>query len=195
MDIRHQRQMQENRVANRRLQLELTRGLQKWQALDVAGGAAYLGDCDVNAVAMERADGVLDLIGDMRDDLDGAAKVSAGAFAGDDIAVDPSGGVVAGTGTANSGDALVMPQIEIGLGAVVSHKDLAVLVRTHGAGIDIEIRVQLLHGDAVAALLQQECQCRPGDAFAEAGDHAAGDEDVFGSHMYAQYARSLDCSM
>jgi len=36
-----------------------------------------------------------------------------------------------------------MTEVEIGLGAVVGDEHLAVLIRAHGPGIDIEIGVEL----------------------------------------------------
>ena len=41
------------------------------------------------------------------------------------------------------GEPFVMPEVEIGFGAVVGDKDFAVLERRHRAGIDVEVRVEL----------------------------------------------------
>ncbi len=41
-------------------------------------------------------------------------------------------------------EALVVAQVEVGLGAVVGDEHLAVLERTHGARIDVQIGVELL---------------------------------------------------
>ncbi len=35
-----------------------------------------------------------------------------------------------------------MADIQIGLGAIVSDKDLAVLIRAHGAGVDVNVGVE-----------------------------------------------------
>ena len=65
--------------------------LEERQALDVADGPADLDDHDVRvAVAGDAADPLLDLVGDVRDDLDGAAEVVAAALLGDDRLVDPA---------------------------------------------------------------------------------------------------------
>ena len=45
------------------------------------------------------------------------------------------------------GEALVVAEVEVGLGAVVGHEDLAVLVRAHRAGIHVDVRVELHVGD------------------------------------------------
>ena len=47
-----------------------------------------------------------------------------------------------------AGEALVMAEIEIGLGAVVGDEHLAVLIRAHRARIDVEIGVELAEPDA-----------------------------------------------
>jgi GTP cyclohydrolase II len=49
------------------------------------------------------------------------------------------------------GEALVVTEVEVGLGAVVGHEHLAVLERRHRAGIDVDVRVELEIGDADAA--------------------------------------------
>src|SRR5215469_5312665 len=71
-----------------------------------------------------------------------------------------------------------MAQVQVGLGAVVGDVDLAVLVGRHRAGIDVQVGVELAQPHAEAARLQQGAQRCRGDAFAEGGDHAAGDEHV-----------------
>ena len=77
-----------------------------------------------------------------------------------------------------SGEALVVAEIEIGLGAVVGDEHFAVLIRRHRARIDVEIGVELAQADLVAARLQQRTERRRSETLAERGDHAAGDEDV-----------------
>ena len=53
------------------------------------------------------------------------------------------------------GEALVVAQVEVGLRAVVGDKDFAVLEGRHGAGIDVEVGVELHQVDAQAAALKQ----------------------------------------
>jgi hypothetical protein len=47
-------------------------------------------------------------------------------------------------------------------------------------GIDVDVRVELLDDDVEPAGLEDAAERRGGDALAEAGDDAAGDEDVLG---------------
>ena len=46
---------------------------------------------------------------------------------------------------------LVVAQIQVSFGAVIGDEHLAVLIRAHGTGIHIDIRVQLLSGDPQSA--------------------------------------------
>ena len=63
----------------------------------------------------------------------------------DDRLVDLPGRVVAVAVRRAVGEALVVAEVEVGLGAVVEDVDLAVLVRAHRARIDVDVRVELLH--------------------------------------------------
>ena len=47
-------------------------------------------------------------------------------------------------------EALVVADVEIGLGAVLGHEDLAVLERAHRARVDVQVGVELLELDAAA---------------------------------------------
>ena len=76
------------------------------------------------------------------------------------------------------GEALVVAEVEVGLGAVVGDEDLAVLVGAHRPRIDVEVGVELAQPDLVAARLQERAERRRCETLAEGGDHAAGDEDV-----------------
>jgi hypothetical protein len=122
---------------------ELADGLHEWQALDVAHRAADLDQHDVH-VGRHRADGVLDLVGDVRDHLDGAPQVVAAPFLLDDRQVDLAGRPVAVARRQLVGEPLVMPEIQVGFGPVVSDVDLTVLKRAHGARIHVDIGVELL---------------------------------------------------
>ncbi|GAA2847524.1 hypothetical protein GCM10010517_04600 [Streptosporangium fragile] len=73
-----------------------------------------------------------------------------------------------------------MADVEVGLGAVVCDEDLTVLERVHGARVDVEVRVELLHGDAQATQLEKAPEARRRQPLAKTGGDAAGDEQMFG---------------
>jgi hypothetical protein len=64
-------------------------------------------------------------------------------------------------------EAFVVPDVEVGLGAVVGDEDLAVLERVHGAGVDVEVRIELLHRDPQTPGLEQATETRRGQPLAE----------------------------
>ena len=164
---------------------ELPDRLEERQRLDVADRAADLDDDDVD-VAAHLADVGLDLVGDVRDDLHRLAQVVAAPLLLDHRLVDLAGGEVVLALHDPRGEALVVAEVEVGLGAVVGDEHLAVLERRHGAGVDVDVGVDLEHGDRVAVGLDQGAERRRRDALAEPGNHAAGDEHVLGGHTSPQ---------
>src|ERR1019366_2848320 len=74
---------------------------------------------------------------------------------------------------------LVMAEVEVSLRAVVEHINLAVLIRTHRAGIHVEIRVELLQRDLEAAIFEQGAERGRRQALAQRTHHAAGYEYEF----------------
>src|SRR5690606_27455657 len=87
-----------------------------------------------------------------------------------------AGGKVVVPAQVDVDEALVVAQIQVGLRAVLGNEHFAVLQRAHGAGVHVDVRIQLDHGDVQAPALQQPAQGRAGNAFPEAGRDAAGDK-------------------
>ena len=135
----------------------LADGFQKRQRLDVADGAADFDERDFG-LAGTRGDPALDLVGDVRNDLYRTAEVVAAPLLADDRLVDLAGREVVALAHPHVGEALVVAEVEVGLGAVVGHEHLAVLERRHRAGIDVDVRIELEMGDADAAGSQDRGQ-------------------------------------
>ena len=131
-DERHEGEMDVGGVVAAGILPELADGLEKRQALDVADGAADLDDDDVD-VAGHGPDAVLDLVGDVRNDLHGPSEVVAAPLLLDHREVDLPGRPVVVAGRHHVREPLVVPEIEVGLGAVVGHEHLAVLEGAHCA--------------------------------------------------------------
>ena len=136
---------------------DLADGFEERQAFDVAHGAA---DLDQDEILLGRVGQheFLDRVGDVRDHLHRGAEIVAAAFAGDDGRVDATGRDVVALPRVDAGEALVVPEIEIGLRAVIGHENLAMLVRTHRPRIDVEVRVELAQPNPIAAALKQGAQ-------------------------------------
>ena len=178
-DVRHQGEMDEERVVASDFLAELADGLEERQRFDVADGSADFGDDDV-VPGRRPPDGVLDLVGDVGNHLDGGAEVLAPALLVDHRLIDPAGGDVVLPGERPIDESLVVSQVQIGFRPVVGDEDLAVLKRRHGPGIDVDVGIELLHRHAQSALDEQSAKRSGGDALPQRGHDAAGDEDVLG---------------
>ena len=177
-DVGHQGQVDEHRALRPEVGVELADRLEEGQRLDVADRAADLGDHEVDRLRLgDDPDPVLDLVGDVRDHLHRGAEVVAAALAVDHRVVDGAGGDVGGARGVLVGEALVVAEVEVGLGPVLGDEDLAVLERAHRPRVDVDVGVELLQLDAVAARDEEAADRGRGDALAESRDHAAGDED------------------
>ena len=172
----------EERVLAAMLLAHLADGFEEGKRFDVADGAADFADDDIDIVRDFFHRG-FDFVGDVRDDLHGFAEIVAAALLGDDLLVDAAGGEVVIAGEAGVGEALVVSQVEIGLGSIVGDEDLAMLEGRHGSGIDVEIGIELLQADAQAAALQKATNAGSGQSLAERRDDAAGYEDVLSRHI------------
>ncbi len=124
------------------------------QALDVADGSADLADDEIDVVRLGERE-FLDGIGDVRDDLHRRAEIVAAPLFRDDVAVDATGRDVVRLARGHAGVPLVVTEIEVGLGPIVGHVDLAVLIRRHRPRIDVQIGVELPDADLVATRLKQ----------------------------------------
>src|SRR5690606_39620029 len=180
---RHQRDVEVERVLAPGVEAELPYGLQERQRLDVPHRAAHLDQHHLGVGGLAGgADALLDLVGDVRDDLDGVREVGAAALLLDDAQVDLTGGDVVAARQVDVQEALVGADVQVGLGAVVGDEHLAVLVGTHRPGVHVDVGVDLHGRDRVPPGPQEGPDARGGDALAQARDHPPGDEDVLPVH-------------
>ena len=180
LDVGDESDVDENSVFATDVLDELSERFEEGLAFDVTYGAADLGDDDVASLGGgDVFNAVLDFVGDVGDHLDGFAEVVAAAFFFEDCLVDLAGGEVVVAGEDAVGEALVVAEVEVGLGSVVEHVNFTVLKRAHRAGIDIEIRIEFLKDDFLATRLEEGAKRGSSEAFAEGADDATGDEYVF----------------
>ena len=156
---------------------QLAQRFDERQSFDITDGPADFAQHEIEVLGFLQGE-LLDRIGDMRDHLDCRAKVIAATLTSDDVLVNPARGDVVRLAGRNTGEALVMPEVEISLRAVVGHIDLAVLVRAHRPRVDVQIGIELADSHAKTPRLQQCCKACCHKTFAERGDHAAGDKNV-----------------
>ena len=177
---RHQRHVDEQAVLLPYLQRDLAHRLQEGLGLDIADGAADFGDDHIRVgLPADAVDELFDLIGHVGNDLNRGTQILAPAFLVQHVPVHLSGSQVGELIQVFVDEALVVTQVQIGLRAVLGDVDLAVLVGAHGAGVNVDVGVQLLGGDLQSPRLEKTAKRRRGDALAQTGNHAAGHKDVF----------------
>lgn len=152
-DVRHQRQVHQHRALGADFETQLADGFEERLGLDVAHGTADLDHRHVG-VAGTLDDAALDLVGDVGDDLNGRAQVITTTLLAQHVLVDAAGGEVVVLGHGRADEPLVVAQVQVGLGAVMGDEHFAVLERAHGARVDVDVRVQLEHGDLKSPRLQ-----------------------------------------
>ena len=142
-------------ISVRHVLFDLTDGFEEWQGFDIADGAADFGDDDVCIViAADAEDSVFDFVGDVRDDLDGGSEVFAFSFFVDNGLVDFACCHVGSLGEVFVNETFIVAEVEIRFGAVVSDEYFAVLIRAHGAGVDVNIWIEFLDGDFVPSVFE-----------------------------------------
>ena len=90
-----------------------------------------------------------------------------------------AGGDVGGARRVRVREALVVPEVQIRLRAVLGDEHFAVLERRHRAGVDVDVGIELDEGDFEAARFEDRGEGGGGDPLAQGGDHATGNEHVF----------------
>ena len=175
----HQRQMDVADVVAAERDAHLPDRFEERQRFDVADGAADFDDRDVGACDAG-ADLLLDLVGDVRNDLHRAAEIVAAALLADHRFVDLAGREIVALAHPGVDEALVVAEVEIGLGAVVGDEHLAVLERAHRARIDVDVRIELEEGDLDAARFEDGGERGGGDALSKTGNDASRDEYELG---------------
>ena len=133
----------------------------------------------------------LDLVRDVRDHLDRGAEELALPLLAQHRVPDRAGAVARVPRQVLVDEALVVADVEIGLGAVLGDEHLAVLERAHRARVDVQVRVELLRLHPQAARLQQPAERGGDDPLAERRDDAARDEDVLGLGLVGRCSCSL----
>ena len=93
-----------------------------------------------------------------------------------------AGGQLLSAGELGVREAFVVAEVEVGFRAVFGHIHFAVLKGTHGAGIDVQIRIEFLEGDFETAIFEQTTDGGGSDALAERRNNTAGNKYIFWRH-------------
>ena len=90
-------------------------------------------------------------------------------------------------------EALIVTEVEIRLRAIVSDEYLTVLIGAHRAGINIDVRIELLNRHLDATVLEQSSERSRCNSLAEGRNHAARDEYILCHIMPPPYPISSEC--
>ena len=94
----------------------------------------------------------------MRDNLHRLSQISALTLLVQHVPVHLAGGQVGVLVQIFVNKALVVTKVEVSFRAVVRHEHFAVLIRTHRTGVNVDIRIKFLDGNAQTAAFQQTPQ-------------------------------------
>ena len=186
LDERHERQVDVDDVVLADVLLELAHGLEERQAFDVAHGAADLHDHHVHVLG-DAADRGLDLVRDVGNHLHGPPEVVPPALLLDHRPVHLARGDVVVAAHPRGREALVVPEVEVRLAAVVGDVDLAVLIGAHRPGVHVDVRVHLLQRHAEPPRFEERADRGRRQSLAEGGHDATGHEDEFRAHLDASF--------
>ena len=161
-NIGYQGDVNETAVVSSHFPCDLTDSLDKRLAFDIAYRAADFGYDHVGVRGLaDVVDKGLYLVRDVRNNLNGLTEVLAVALLVQNVPIDLTRGKVGILVQIFVDESLVVTQIEVGFRAVVGHEHLAVLKGAHSAGVDIDIRVELLRSDLITSALQKSAErCR-----------------------------------
>ena len=176
LEIRHIGEMHAHRLVAK-FPAKLTDGLKEWSTLDVANRTANLGDDEVELIIIA-PHSMLDLVGDVRNHLNGLAKIVATTLTVDDGLVDPASSDRIVARCADASETLIVAKVEVGLHAIDSHIALTMLVWVERTRVDVDIWVELLYCDFVASCLKQHTDARRNNAFTEGGNHTSCYKDI-----------------
>ena len=178
-DVRQERDMDVERIVRADFLLDLADGLEERLALDIADRTADLRDDDISAVCLRHVvDLLLDLVRDVRDDLHGMTLILTVTLLVQNGPVHLTGGDIAPVIQGLVDEALVVTEVEVGLRTIIRDKDLAVLVRTHRARIDVDIRIEFLDRDLDSPALEETAERCGRDALAQGRNNATGNENI-----------------
>ena len=160
---------------------QLSDGLQERSTFNIADGSANLGNDKVELPSFRISlDPVLDLIGNMRNHLDGFTQIVAATLFLYHRLIDLSGGNGVVHRRPYAREALIMPQIQVGFHAIIGHITLSVLIRVERTRVDIDIGIELLNGHTVAARQEQASYTGRDNALPQGRNHTARNENIFG---------------
>ena len=181
-EVGYIRQMQAQGVMTQ-FPFQLSHGLEEGRGFDVADRAADFGDDEIVFARIAQFHHVaLDLVCDVRNNLDRLAQIGSAALLVDDALVYAARREAVVARGVDVGEALVMAQVQIGLVAVGRHIAFPVLVGVEGTRVYVQVGIEFLNRHAESARKQQSRKRCRYNAFAKRGHYAPGHKYIFCCH-------------
>ena len=164
--VRNQCNMNKDSILSAYFMLELTNGFQKRLTFDITYSSADFNDRDAHIRICEiTVETTLDLIGNMRDDLYSTSTIVTTAFLLQYAPVNLTGGHVRVFIKTFIDKSFIMTQIKVCFSTIISDKNFTMLNRVHGSGVDIDIRIELLHSHFITTGFEKTSKRGCSDAF------------------------------
>ena len=153
-DIRNQSNMNVQYIVTANFLLDLANSLHKWQGLNITYSTTDFGNNYICTIAGSHIiNTLLNLIGDMRNNLDSLAQIITTALLVKNIPINLTSGNIRAFGQININETLIMAQIQISLSTIISNENLAMLIRAHSTWININIWIKLLNSNLNTTIL------------------------------------------
>src|SRR5215207_1606314 len=120
----------------------------------------------------------------MGDYLDGTTQVVTASLLVEHIIIDLSAGNIAETAEIFIYKALVMAEVQIGLRTILCNEDFPMLVGGHGAGVNIQIGVELHGSNTDTTRLENSPNGRNGDTLTQSREYATCDKDILAAIVF-----------
>jgi len=152
-DVRHQGQVHVQGMLAPQLHTHLANRFQERQRFNIAHRTPDLNHSNISPVGTY-FDVANDFIGNVRNNLHRGPEIIATTFLADHALVNLAGSEIIALAHGGAHETLVVTKIEVGFGAILGNKYLAVLEWAHGTGIDIDVRIKFQQGDVEATRFQ-----------------------------------------
>ena len=156
--------MHKHRTVRTHFNFQLTNCFQEWLGLNITHGATDLNQCHIAAFSTGNH-AVFDLIGDVRNNLNRTTQIVTATLFTQYVLVNTTGRKVVTLSHLGTNETLVVTEVKVSLCAVFRHKNFTVLERAHCARINVDIRIQLQHGNFQTTGLKNSGQRCGGNAF------------------------------
>ena len=169
--------MHQHRSGSPELYSHLTGCFQEGLALDVAHRTTNFDYRDVS-IACAELHSALDLVGDVRNHLDGAAQIVPATLFTQDLGIHFTRRKIVRFTHCRARKTLVVPQVQVRFGTVFRHENLTVLERAHRARIDVNIGVEFQKCHFKTTGLEDSRKRSRSNAFTQRRNHSTCDEYV-----------------